>query len=116
VGNEYKLQAVICGGGMFLHMGSAGAGAAEMAPTAASPADPGALQEVVVTAQKRAERFQDVPVSVTVVDQAQLLDRNITDISQLSLAAPSFSSHPGSCLNSSDSSRTNSRARRRSWE
>lgn len=54
-----------------------------------------ALEEIVVTAQRREERFQDVPVSITVVDQGQLLDRNITEVSQLALAAPSFTSHPG---------------------
>jgi iron complex outermembrane receptor protein len=64
-------------------------------PSTTSAAVPDVLEQVVVTAQKREERFQDVPVSISVVDQNQLLDRNIRDVSQLSLAAPSFVSHPG---------------------
>jgi iron complex outermembrane receptor protein len=35
-----------------------------------------ALQEVVVTAQKRSERLQDVPVSVTAIDAGELTNRN----------------------------------------
>ncbi|MBA3838472.1 MAG: TonB-dependent receptor, partial [Zymomonas sp.] len=45
--------------------------AAQQAPAKPSPADtgvdPNAAPEVIVTAQKRSERLQDVPVAVTVV-------------------------------------------------
>ena len=42
------------------------------APAADAVADSGTLQEIVVTAQKRAESLQSVPVSVTVLTSAQL--------------------------------------------
>src|SRR5262249_41665404 len=38
--------------------------------------NPGGLEEIVVTAQKRSERLQDVPVPVTAVSSAQLLAQN----------------------------------------
>jgi outer membrane receptor protein involved in Fe transport len=38
------------------------------------------LDEIIVTAQKRSERLQDVPVPVTVLDAQALLDNNITSI------------------------------------
>lgn len=48
------------------------------------------LEEVVVTAQKRAEDAQRVPISMTVVNAQQLLDRNAYDTSQLTTLAPSL--------------------------
>ena len=38
----------------------------------AAPADDGAIDEIIVTAQKRSERLQDVPVAVSVVSGATL--------------------------------------------
>ena len=35
------------------------------------PADSDAIQEIVVTAEKRSERLQSVPVSVTALTRAQ---------------------------------------------
>lgn len=53
----------------------------------ATPAD-AALGEVIVTARKRAERLQDVPVSVQAFSAEQLDARGIQDIRDLSLAVP----------------------------
>lgn len=44
---------------------------------------------IVVTAQRREENLQDVPVSLTAVTAAMLESRNIDDIRQINLAAPS---------------------------
>lgn len=49
-----------------------------------------ALDEIVVTAQRRAENKQEVPVSVTAVTAEQLADRNITDITQMEGMSPGF--------------------------
>jgi iron complex outermembrane receptor protein len=57
---------------------------AEAAPAKAE------LQSVVVTAQRRAENPQDVPVSVTSVSAEQLAARNITDLSQMEGVSPGF--------------------------
>lgn len=45
--------------------------------------------EIVVTARKRSERLQDVPVAVSAISDASLHRQQIADISDLSLAAPS---------------------------
>ena len=46
------------------------------------------LSELIVTAQKREQRLQDVPVTVTVVGAQLLEDAGITDIRDLSILAP----------------------------
>jgi iron complex outermembrane receptor protein len=52
--------------------------------------EPAQVTEVVVTAQKRVERVQDIPVAVTVVGGDQLARQNIQQVSDLSKAAPSL--------------------------
>ena len=47
------------------------------------------LTDIVVTAQKRSENLQDVPVSVSVVTANQLEASGITDIRNLKMAVPS---------------------------
>lgn len=58
-----------------------------------------AEDEVVVTAQKRAQRSIDVPISMTVMGDAELKERGIQDIQDLSLSVPGVvlrSEGPGS--------------------
>jgi iron complex outermembrane recepter protein len=52
--------------------------AQEAGPGGAAPA--GGLQEVVVTAQKRTENLQDVPVSIQTLSNEKLDELNITDM------------------------------------
>jgi len=47
------------------------------------------LEEVVITAQRRPERLQDVPVSVSALNGEALEAVNATDISDLNLLVPS---------------------------
>ena len=49
-----------------------------------------AVKEVIVTAQKRAERVQDVPQSINVIGQRQLERQQINNIFDLSKLAPSL--------------------------
>jgi iron complex outermembrane recepter protein len=49
-----------------------------------------ALDEIVVTAQKRVERLQDVPLSITVADQAELERQQVNRIADLARVAPSL--------------------------
>lgn len=66
---------------------------AQDAATADGPADTtegGGFGEIIVTAQKRAENLQKVPISATVVNADQLAARQIFDPSQLQLVAPSL--------------------------
>jgi outer membrane receptor protein involved in Fe transport len=64
------------------------------APTAsgaAPEAEPVALQEVIVTAQKRSENILSVPISITAVSEAVLDQRGIKDIDDLSRLVPGVS-------------------------
>ncbi len=49
------------------------------------------LAEVVVTAQKVTENLREVPISVSVVDAAELQNQHITDIADLTRTVPNFS-------------------------
>ena len=48
------------------------------------------LEQIVVTAQRVEQNLQDVPVSLTVVDGSELGERNINELTQLALAAPTL--------------------------
>ncbi|MEM8562587.1 MAG: TonB-dependent receptor [Pseudomonadota bacterium] len=56
----------------------------------ASAQDQGLLEEVVVTANKRTETLQEVPMSISVVGRDELLDRGITDLQEIQYAVPSL--------------------------
>jgi iron complex outermembrane recepter protein len=57
---------------------------------APAEADNGGLEEIIVTAQKRQERLQDVPVSVTAVSAEQLENQRISNFGDLTRAAASL--------------------------
>jgi iron complex outermembrane receptor protein len=67
--------------------GVAGA-AMMMAAGQAAAQDATALEEIVVTAQKRSENLQDVPVSVTAFTADQLKDQRVGDVLALSGLSP----------------------------
>lgn len=82
-------------------LGSAAIGALIAAPAVAQDAAAAAsappaqasqsqVQEIVVTAQRHAERLQDVPISVSAVSGAQLASKGISGIETLSSAVPSL--------------------------
>src|SRR5580692_10703718 len=77
---------VWCGASLFAMLGSSGVALAQQA-TAANEAP---LAEIVVTAEKRSEKIQDVPVAVTVVTGAQLADQHIYSIADLARTTPSL--------------------------
>lgn len=54
----------------------------------ADPADRGGIQEIVVTAQKRSENVQDVPIAITAFGGEALQERGIADVSSLSGLTP----------------------------
>jgi iron complex outermembrane receptor protein len=49
----------------------------------------GALQEIVVTAQKRPERPQDVPATIEAFDSNALATKNVSDLVSLQYLTPS---------------------------
>ncbi|MEM6793291.1 MAG: TonB-dependent receptor [Acidobacteriota bacterium] len=73
-------------------------------PTAAQDADTAAAvepvaeevdDEIVVTARKREENIQEVPVAVTVVSADILEDSGVADLSELQASVPNLSIYPG---------------------
>ncbi|HMT43214.1 MAG TPA: TonB-dependent receptor plug domain-containing protein, partial [Chakrabartia sp.] len=57
----------------------------------AAAEDTGALEDIVVTAQRRDENIQDVPVSVTAANAESLAAAGITNVSNLNNLSPSIS-------------------------
>ena len=75
--------------------------AAAASQAVAQGADKGdVLEEVTITAQKRSENLQDVPLSVTAVGAEQLEARGIESLRGLNAIAPNvmFRSNPGNKL------------------
>lgn len=68
--------------------GSVGAPAAGAPGELPSPSKPAQLEEILVTAQKRSERLQDVPVSVSAFDQGAITKLGLTDIEGLTRMTP----------------------------
>ena len=60
----------------------------------APEADTGGLEEIVVTAQKREQSLQDVPVAVTAISQASLETNRIVSVADLNGIAPNVSVRP----------------------
>ncbi len=68
----------------------AATGSAPSASAGAAPAAQPGAAEIVVTASKRSERLQEVPVAITVVQGAQLARQNVVDITGLTRTSPAF--------------------------
>lgn len=68
--------------------GILGAASGAKAQTAASQASQGGLEEVVVTARKRAERIEDIPTSVSFFDEQYLKDLDVTSGKDLTRITP----------------------------
>ncbi|HEX4506969.1 MAG TPA: TonB-dependent receptor, partial [Alphaproteobacteria bacterium] len=49
------------------------------------------LQEIVVTAQKRSEKLDKVPISITAIDQATLNDQGVKDVKDVARLVPGLS-------------------------
>jgi iron complex outermembrane receptor protein len=58
--------------------------------TGSAAADSDSLVEIVVTAQKRSERLQDVPMSITAADAQRLQSLGITNTGDLGKLVPGF--------------------------
>lgn len=73
----------------------------QQARAQAEPAAPvaGVLEEVVVTAQKREEKLQDVPISITAVSGEELATRGIDGVAGLNSLAPNLMFRPSAGTN-----------------
>src|SRR5579859_4304223 len=67
---------------------------AALAQGSDQPSASSGLEEIVVTARRRAERMQTVPVAITAFTQADIEKKGITEIADLSRNVPSLSVDP----------------------
>ncbi len=82
-----SLRRILLGATALVSAAAAGGGAlAADADAAAAPT----VSEIIVTAQRREERLQDVPISITAVSAADLARAHIDDASRLQLLTPGF--------------------------
>ena len=84
---------ILLGGSAIACCLAAATAHAQEAPTpppsaAAAPAATGGLEDIVVTARKRTESVQDVPVSVTAISAAEIDRRDLTSLERISAATP----------------------------
>lgn len=80
-------------------LSSGGAYAGETAAAGAASQTPDVLEEIVVTAQKRTERLQDVPISAQVIGSQALIEQNHTSLADLSQTLPGVHISSGSFSN-----------------
>ncbi|HVW71273.1 MAG TPA: TonB-dependent receptor [Steroidobacteraceae bacterium] len=73
---------------LALAAASAAMGQQQPATNEATTAESGGLQEVVVTAERRAENIQSVPIAVSAFTADQLQSRNLTDVHTLGALSP----------------------------
>src|SRR6202167_2590883 len=59
------------------------------AAAGSTSADSGQLEEILITAQKRTEKLEDVPVAASVVSADELAQQNVSDISDINKLVPS---------------------------
>ena len=64
--------------------------AAVLVHSTSSVAQPGALEEVIVTATKRAESLQDIPVTVNALSENTIQEAGITDIGDVAALVPAL--------------------------
>jgi iron complex outermembrane receptor protein len=72
---------------LMLHVGAA---RAQQAQPAATAADSSGLTEIVVTARRRAENLQDVPLAVTAISADTLQQDNVTSLADLNSFVPNM--------------------------
>jgi outer membrane receptor protein involved in Fe transport len=76
---------------------------AEPAPAAPAPAEPaagtraagGGIEEIVVTARRREESMQEIPIAVSALSAEDLRDRGITNLEELTKSVPSLQMSSG---------------------
>jgi len=84
-------KAYVCAGLAFLLVSVSSAAVAQSSASSDIPApasSEGGLEEIVVTAQRRSERLQDVPIAVNALSGAQLASKGVTALDSLVTAVP----------------------------
>ena len=94
--NQYKLLLgaslfFIAGVGEAQASGGSSAPAAEAGPVAAAPsAEPAALDEIVVTAQRRSELLQNVPLTITALSSTDVAKAGVTSLRDIQNVVSGF--------------------------
>src|SRR5271163_1655895 len=70
-------------------LGATPAALAQLAPAAGSASNSGALDEIVVTAERRGEQLQNTPISITAFSGEALQARNLVSITDVGAFVPS---------------------------
>jgi iron complex outermembrane recepter protein len=81
---------------------AAGAAAVLGALPITAQEESGGLEEITVTAQRRSENIQDVPIAVTAVSAEMLQSKGINDVAKLSAIAPNVTLDAGTPFSGSD--------------
>jgi iron complex outermembrane receptor protein len=95
-----RLKGITAIAGSFVTLGLMGFG-----PQGSAADQPGGLDEVIVTAQKRAEASKDVPIAISAVSAEELAAANIQNYDDLTRAVPGMSF--GSAGNGAGTGQTN---------
>ena len=74
----------------ILTLSTAFSAIAASAPAWAQAEEGTSSADIIVTARRTEERLQDVPISIAVVSQAEINDRNITQAADLAVYTPSL--------------------------
>ncbi|MBU6266370.1 MAG: TonB-dependent receptor [Sphingomonadales bacterium] len=72
---------------------AAGTALAGAVPIAAQAQDAASTGDIVVTARRVEERLQDVPISISVFNQQQLANKNVTNATELATYTPSLAAN-----------------------
>ncbi|MEW6539123.1 MAG: TonB-dependent receptor [Pseudomonadota bacterium] len=88
--NRHVKCALLAGAAWGVLAGASLAQDAEATAQAANAQDAATVDDIVVTARRRAESLQDVPVAVTAVSGEQLEARGALDITELARSTPSL--------------------------
>jgi iron complex outermembrane receptor protein len=84
-GGDMKKSIIVLAGFLLSAIGSQHLWAA-----AEAVEETGALQEIVVTAQKREESAQKTPISMNVYTSAELIQKGVVDLQSLSQTDPNL--------------------------
>src|ERR1700733_1916227 len=77
---------------------TSGARAQSTAGSGVSPSSGVALEEVTVTAQRREEKLDKVPISISAYTGAQLQHAGISDMAAIARQTPGFAAVPGATI------------------
>ncbi len=89
----YVTASAIALGGLNMSVAHAQEASATAAPTTAEQPGRG-VEDIVVTAQKRGENLQDVPIAITAFSSDDLQAKGITNVLEFTQATPTISAAP----------------------